>query len=90
MPGGYKPNKALGVWVAMQRQAYKKKGKRGGITEERMKRLNSIGFEWVIRQQACKSKEKAAHAPVAEERADKGEEETGPSSEEEEYGIVAV
>ncbi|GFH61945.1 hypothetical protein CTEN210_18421 [Chaetoceros tenuissimus] len=48
VPHKYEPNKALGTWVSAQRQQYKlwSKGSNAKITEERVKQLDNIGFEW--------------------------------------------
>jgi hypothetical protein len=50
-------NKALGRWVAKQRRYYKntfmgnKKTKDGCITQQRIKKLESIGFQWKLHTQ---------------------------------------
>eukprot|EP00551_Chaetoceros_affinis_P004234 CAMPEP_0203665384 /NCGR_PEP_ID=MMETSP0090-20130426/2596_1 /ASSEMBLY_ACC=CAM_ASM_001088 /TAXON_ID=426623 /ORGANISM="Chaetoceros affinis, Strain CCMP159" /LENGTH=297 /DNA_ID=CAMNT_0050528905 /DNA_START=44 /DNA_END=937 /DNA_ORIENTATION=+ len=51
VPRRYESNPQLGVWVSNQRQYYKKfkTGISGwGMTESRIKRLENIGFEWVL------------------------------------------
>jgi hypothetical protein len=51
VPRRYEPNPQLGVWVSNQRQYYKKykTGISGwGMTDSRIKRLENIGFEWVL------------------------------------------
>lgn len=45
VPQGLETNKGLGTWVAHQRQAKKK----GTLSDDRIRRLESIGFEWTIR-----------------------------------------
>ena len=45
VPQGYK-DKALGRWVGTQRQAYKK----GRLSQERIKKLEAIGFQWVAKK----------------------------------------
>ena len=42
VPGRYDKNPSLGSWVSAQRQDYKKKG----LTQDRIDRLNAIGFDW--------------------------------------------
>ena len=48
VPKEYQDNKQLGYWVSRQRQQYKKfqKGATAYITQERISKLNSIGFVW--------------------------------------------
>ena len=48
VPMIYKPNPPLGLWVKNQRQLYKnaKTGKGTKLSEERISKLNSIGFFW--------------------------------------------
>ncbi len=45
------PYKSLGKWVDYQRQSYWKRqeGKNSALTDERISKLESIGFEWRIR-----------------------------------------
>lgn len=51
VPRRYEANPQLGVWVSNQRQ-YFKKYKNGisgwGMTEDRARRLEAVGFEWVL------------------------------------------
>ena len=42
MPQKYEENPQLGEWVIEQRKQMRK----GGIKEERMQKLNELGFEW--------------------------------------------
>jgi len=51
VPQHYTPNKALGKWVAKQREQYKlyKKGKHSFLTPDRLEKLNTIGFVWSVR-----------------------------------------
>jgi len=51
VPQHYKENKALGKWVAKQREQYKlhKKGKHSFLTPDRLEKLNIIGFVWSVR-----------------------------------------
>ena len=46
VPTGYKENPSLAVWVMNQRQTYKK----GLMKEERIKKLENIGFKWKQRE----------------------------------------
>lgn len=48
VPHGYKPNRPLSRWVKRQRYQYKlmKEGKPSTMTEERIRRLESVGFVW--------------------------------------------
>ena len=48
VPQHYPDNKALGKWVANQRAQYRlrREGKHSHLTEERIKLLNEVGFEW--------------------------------------------
>lgn len=48
VPFGWEENPQLGVWVSMQREAYKLKmeNKANGISDEKIMKLNSIGFVW--------------------------------------------
>jgi len=47
----------LGEWVGQQRKAYKlkKEGKQSAMTEERMEKLNKIGFTWQLRKRKSRS-----------------------------------
>eukprot|EP00535_Pseudo-nitzschia_heimii_P009626 CAMPEP_0197192634 /NCGR_PEP_ID=MMETSP1423-20130617/25375_1 /TAXON_ID=476441 /ORGANISM="Pseudo-nitzschia heimii, Strain UNC1101" /LENGTH=273 /DNA_ID=CAMNT_0042645557 /DNA_START=1 /DNA_END=819 /DNA_ORIENTATION=+ len=51
VPQHFRENKALGKWVAKQREQYKlhKKGKHSFLTPDRLEKLNVIGFVWSIR-----------------------------------------
>ena len=42
VPARYPPNPSLGVWVAKQREAYRKEK----LSVDRIKLLNEIGFKW--------------------------------------------
>ena len=48
VPKHYHDNKALGTWVDNQRTQYRlrREGKHSHLTEERIKLLNEVGFEW--------------------------------------------
>ena len=48
VPQGFKENPKLAGWVRTQRAQYKllKEGKKSSATEERVAKLDSIGFEW--------------------------------------------
>jgi Helicase associated domain len=51
VPQHYKPNKALGKWVAKQREQYKllQKKQHSFLTPYRQEKLNTAGFVWVVR-----------------------------------------
>ena len=48
VPQHYPDNKALGKWVDKQRTQYRlrREGKHSFLTEERIKKLEDLGFEW--------------------------------------------
>ena len=48
VPQKYEANKQLGTWVSTQRQEYRrfKKGESSSMTDERIAKLESAGFEW--------------------------------------------
>ena len=48
VPERYPDNKALGTWVQTQRRQYRlrNEGKHSHLTEERIKLLEDLGFEW--------------------------------------------
>ena len=48
VPTKFKPNPSLGCWVSTQRVHHKrmKVGRHTSLTEEKIKKLNSIGFIW--------------------------------------------
>ena len=50
VPLKYKADLRLGKWVQTQRQQYKlwKEGKKSSLNEERIEKLESAGFEWVV------------------------------------------
>ena len=45
VPAEYKENPVLGRWVSMQRKLYKS----GKLAKERIRRLEEIGFKWVLK-----------------------------------------
>lgn len=57
VPQHFKANKALGKWVAKQREQYKlyKKGKHSFLTPDRLEKLTSIGFAWTVRGETSSS-----------------------------------
>ena len=63
MPRGYAENPQLGIWVSYQRQQYKKfqqDPSTSHMTQERIERLESIGFKWndrFLKTNACLSEE---------------------------------
>ena len=50
VPGKHQANKQLGTWVAKQRYWYRllKDGKTSQITQERIAKLNEVGFKWKL------------------------------------------
>ena len=48
VPQRYQSNPQLGTWVHTQRRQYKlmKEGKKSSMTEEKVKDLDAMGFEW--------------------------------------------
>jgi len=50
VPTKYRQNTALGRWVSTQRSDYKKfqEGKKSTMTEDKIARLESIGFAWFM------------------------------------------
>ena len=51
MPQHYRENRALGKWVAKQREQYKlkKKGQHSFLTPDREEKLTSVAFVWQVR-----------------------------------------
>jgi len=51
VPGAWKENRLVGKWVAKQRTDYRllKEGKSSRMTDERIRKLEGIGFEWSLR-----------------------------------------
>jgi hypothetical protein len=56
VPARYEANRKLGIWVSAQRQQYRilhslsqAKHKVVPLTQERIHKLNNIGFNWIIR-----------------------------------------
>lgn len=51
VPQHFKENKALGKWVAKQREQHKllKKGQHSFLTPYRLEKLNQVGFVWSVR-----------------------------------------
>ncbi|KAG7350528.1 helicase domain protein [Nitzschia inconspicua] len=54
VPKNFHANKALAVWIKSQRRQYKlfQRGKQGTMTEERVAKLNELGFVWDPRSTA--------------------------------------
>ena len=52
VPHHYKADFRLGSWVSVQRKEHKllMEGKPSKLTQERIDRLESVGFEWVARR----------------------------------------
>ena len=63
VPQSYAPNKALGKWVAKQREQYRNReeGKHSSLTDERLNKLQNVGFKWMLN----KSKRDAPAAAIA-------------------------
>mmetsp|Transcript_2255 Transcript_2255/g.2609 ORF Transcript_2255/g.2609 Transcript_2255/m.2609 type:complete len:87 (-) Transcript_2255:172-432(-) len=63
VPKSYKHNIALGAWTRNQRAQYmlRKRGKKSPMTEERIRKLEAIGFVWKLKAQKKVSKEKQIH-----------------------------
>eukprot|EP00542_Grammatophora_oceanica_P000828 CAMPEP_0194070140 /NCGR_PEP_ID=MMETSP0009_2-20130614/88023_1 /TAXON_ID=210454 /ORGANISM="Grammatophora oceanica, Strain CCMP 410" /LENGTH=354 /DNA_ID=CAMNT_0038723391 /DNA_START=218 /DNA_END=1282 /DNA_ORIENTATION=- len=56
VPQHYKENKALGKWVAKQREQYRflKEGRHSFLTPDRLELLNTCGFIWSLKGRAPK------------------------------------
>ena len=75
VPQHFKANKALGKWVAKQREQYKllKSGKHSFLTPYRLEKLEDVGFVWQVRTaletevRNVMAESAAAAAAVAEE-----------------------
>ena len=52
--GGATHSKALGQWVHRQRMAKKGKG-RNNLTQERIEKLDGLGFQWDVQKQASEA-----------------------------------
>lgn len=63
----YTTNKALGKWVAKQREQYKllKKGEHSFLTPDRLEQLNSIGFVWSMKGRAPKEEDEIEDEAIA-------------------------
>mmetsp|Transcript_24877 Transcript_24877/g.53664 ORF Transcript_24877/g.53664 Transcript_24877/m.53664 type:complete len:789 (-) Transcript_24877:315-2681(-) len=59
VPLKYKADLRLGKWVQSQRQQYKllREGKKSKLTEERIEKLESAGFEWALAPGSTKEEE---------------------------------
>jgi hypothetical protein len=78
VPQGYKPNIALGRWVMKQRVQYqkKKRGLKSQMIDDRIERLEEVGFEWVgLGAQANKKKSDERRLHKEGTAADDGDEE---------------
>jgi len=67
VPESYPTNPALGAWCINQRSYYRQhdRGQSTGLTEDRIKRLNEIGFKWNYREEkwnAMKERLRQYHA----------------------------
>jgi hypothetical protein len=76
VPQHYKDNKALGKWVAKQREQYKlyKRGEHSFLTADRLEKLQGIGFVWSVRTSGDADVESVA-SPPATAAAEKHEQE---------------
>lgn len=71
VPQHFKENKALGKWVAKQREQYKihKKGKHSFLTPDRLEKLDRIGFVWSVRGESSTSQtDKNTTIPLADDK----------------------
>ncbi|KAL7578407.1 hypothetical protein ACA910_012804 [Epithemia clementina (nom. ined.)] len=59
VPQHYRENRALGKWVAKQREQFKlkKKGQHSFLTPDREEKLNSVGFMWQVRSNLAEDEE---------------------------------
>mmetsp|Transcript_1702 Transcript_1702/g.3728 ORF Transcript_1702/g.3728 Transcript_1702/m.3728 type:complete len:541 (+) Transcript_1702:133-1755(+) len=59
VPQHYQRNRALGKWVAKQREQYRfyREGKHSFLTEERIDLLKSVGFVWQIKGRGVNKKQ---------------------------------
>ena len=48
VPARYPKNQALGTWVVNQRTRLRREGKQTPLTEERIKKLDEVGFVWKV------------------------------------------
>ena len=57
VPQHYKANRALGKWVAKQREQYrlKKNGEHSFLTDYRIEKLEQCGFAWQVRHSTLNS-----------------------------------
>ena len=65
VPQHYKENKALGKWVAKQREQHKllKKGMHSFLTPYRLEKLNNVGFVWSVRSSLDSSPDEDVKLP---------------------------
>eukprot|EP00804_Cyclotella_cryptica_P017041 CCRYP_003291-RA/>CCRYP_003291-RA protein AED:0.07 eAED:0.07 QI:252/1/1/1/0.83/0.71/7/0/252 len=92
VPCGYPENPSLGKWVAVQRCLYKlyQHGKKSSITQDKIDKLNKIGFEWKVKSNVNKEKVVSAEEmEVSEEEEEEMEEEEEEMEEEEDVAIVS-
>lgn len=76
-----KDDAQLGEWVGQQRKAYRLKmdGKQSAMTDERMEKLNKLGFTWRLRKRKTRSDdedESGKEAGAHDDAVGKSEEET--------------
>jgi hypothetical protein len=62
VPRTYKEDKSLGAWVRRQRREYKKQksGSKGYITDDRIAKLNELGFDWDLSHGAAAARADAS------------------------------
>ena len=67
VPQHYTRNRALGKWVAKQREQYRfyREGKHSFLTEERIDLLKSVGFVWKIKGRGMKKGQPTGSAKTA-------------------------
>jgi len=68
VPQHYTRNRALGKWVAKQREQYRfyREGKHSFLTEERIDLLKSVGFVWQIKGRGVKKNLAGKVPPMAQ------------------------
>mmetsp|Transcript_22232 Transcript_22232/g.32817 ORF Transcript_22232/g.32817 Transcript_22232/m.32817 type:complete len:479 (-) Transcript_22232:439-1875(-) len=71
VPQHYTTNKALGKWVAKQREQFKllKNGEHSFLTPDRLEQLNSIRFVWSMKGRTPKEEDEIEDAAIAAAKA---------------------
>jgi len=90
VPQHYTSNRALGKWVAKQREQYRffKENKHSFLTEERIDLLKSVGFVWQIKGRGKKAAASAASPDEAMSEAVKTEEGGGEAQDDRKMAAV--